>query len=138
TQLAELLGTSQSAIHRIEAGNQNLSLDLVNRIAEALDSPIISVGATGPQHLRVEGGVKLSGSIAVRSSKNAAVALLCASLLNRGRTVFRGIAKIEEVNRIVEVLTSIGVRATWSADGNNLELIRPAELSLDEMDLESA
>jgi len=95
TQLAELLGTSQSAIHRIEAGNQNLSLDLVNRIAEALDSPIISVGATGPQHLRVEGGVKLSGSIAVRSSKNAAVALLCASLLNRGRTVFRGIAKIE-------------------------------------------
>ena len=27
-QLAELLNTSQSAIHRIEAGNQNLSLDL--------------------------------------------------------------------------------------------------------------
>jgi UDP-N-acetylglucosamine 1-carboxyvinyltransferase len=138
TQLAELLGTSQSAIHRIEAGNQNLSLDLVNRIAEALDSPIISVGATGPQHLRVEGGVKLSGSIAVRSSKNAAVALLCASLLNRGRTVFRGIAKIEEVNRILEVLTSIGVRATWSDDGNDLELVRPAELDLDSMDVEAA
>ena len=51
------------------------------------------------------------------------MALLCASLLNRGRTVFRGIAKIEEVNRILEVLTSIGVRATWSANGNDLELI---------------
>src|SRR6478609_9551700 len=117
TQLADVLGTSQSAVHRIEAGNQNLSLEMVNRIAAALDSTLISVGGTGPQHLRVQGGAKLSGSIEVRSSKNAAVALLCASLLNRGRTVIRGIAKIEEVNRILEVLTSLGVRASWAADG---------------------
>ena len=102
---------------------------MVNRIAEALDSPLISVGG-GPQHLRVQGGAKLSGSIEVRSSKNAAVALLCASLLNRGRTLLRGIARIEEVNRILEVLTSIGVQATWSIDGSDLELIRPAELDL--------
>ncbi|HKN44940.1 MAG TPA: helix-turn-helix domain-containing protein, partial [Propionibacteriaceae bacterium] len=138
TQLADVLGTSQSAVHRIEAGNQNLSLEMVSRIAEALDSPLISVGGAGPQHLRVKGGANLTGTIDVRSSKNAAVALLCASLLNHGRTVIRGIAKIEEVNRILEVLTSIGVRAMWSADGNDLELIRPAELSLDEMDLDAA
>ena len=138
TQLAEVLGTSQSAVHRIEAGNQNLSLDMVTRIAEALDSPLISVGASKPQHLRVQGGTKLSGSIAVRSSKNAAVALLCASLLNRGRTVYRDIARIEEVNRILEVLTSIGMRATWSADGKTLELTRPAKLDLDAMDIEAA
>jgi UDP-N-acetylglucosamine 1-carboxyvinyltransferase len=138
TQLANVLGTSQSAVHRIEAGNQNLSLEMVNRIAEALDSPLISVGGSGPLHLRVQGGANLTGMIEVRSSKNAAVGLLCASLLNRGRTVIRGIAKIEEVNRILELLTSIGVRATWSSDGNDLELVRPAELSLDEMDLEAA
>ncbi len=138
TQLAEVLGTSQSAVHRIEAGNQNLSLEMVNRIAAALDSPLISVGASGPIHLRVQGGTTLRGSIAVRSSKNAAVALLCASLLNRGRTVFRGIAKIEEVNRILEVLTSIGVQATWSDDGDDLELVRPDELDLGSMDLEAA
>jgi UDP-N-acetylglucosamine 1-carboxyvinyltransferase len=138
TQLADVLGTSQSAVHRIEAGNQNLSLEMVNRIAEALDSPLISVGGSGPLHLRVQGGANLTGMIDVRSSKNASVGLLCASLLNRGRTVIRGIAKIEEVNRILEVLTSIGVRATWSPDGNDLELVRPAELSLDEMDLEAA
>src|SRR5215218_4378786 len=138
TQLADVLGTSQSAVHRIEAGNQNLSLEMVNRIAEALDSTLISVGGAGPQHLRVQGGAKLTGSIPVRSSKNAAVALLCASLLNRGRTVIRGIAKIEEVNRILEVLTSMGVRATWSPDGNDLELIRPAELNLGTMDLDAA
>jgi len=137
-QLAEVLGTSQSAVHRIEAGNQNLSIEMVSRIAEALESPLISVGATGAQHLRVQGGAKLSGSIQVRSSKNAAVALLCASLLNRGRTVIRGIARIEEVNRILEVLTSIGVRATWLSGGNDLELIRPDTLDLDSMDVVAA
>src|SRR6478609_2823348 len=138
TQLATVLGTSQSAVHRIEAGNQNLSLDMVNRIAAALDAPLISVGPSGPTHLRVRGGAKLNGRIAVRSSKNAAVALLCASLLNRGRTVIRGIAKIEEVNRILEVLTSIGVRATWSEDRSDLELIRPDHLHLESMDIDAA
>lgn len=137
TQLATVLGTSQSAIHRIEAGNQNLSLDMVSRIADALDSPLISVGA-GPMHLRVTGGATLSGSIDVRSSKNAAVALLCASLLNQGKTTIRGIAKIEEVNRILEVLTSIGVEATWSPDRQDLTLVRPAELDLESMDVEAA
>jgi len=137
-QLADVLGTSQSAVHRIEAGNQNLSLEMVTRIAEALDSPIISVGSNGPLHLRVQGGAKLNGSIEVRSSKNAAVALLCASLLNRGRTVIRGIAKIEEVNRILEVLTSIGVKATWSADKADLELVRPEKLDLSSMDVVAA
>lgn len=137
-QLAEQLGTSQSAIHRIESGNQNLSMDMINRIASALNSELISVGATGPLHLRVTGPTKLSGAIDVRSSKNAGVALLCASLLNRGKTVLRGIARIEEVNRILEVLTSIGVEATWSEDRADLTLNRPDELRLDQMDLAAA
>ncbi|GAB3715140.1 UDP-N-acetylglucosamine 1-carboxyvinyltransferase [Mariniluteicoccus flavus] len=137
-QLAELLGTSQSAIHRIEAGNQNLSLDMINRIATALGSELISVGSGGPEHLRIEGPTVLSGNIEVRSSKNAAVALLCASLLNRGKTTLRGIARIEEVNRIVEVLTSIGVEARWSDDKADLELTRPDELRLDDMDVAAA
>lgn len=137
-QLAELLGTSQSAIHRIEAGNQNLSLEMINRIATALGSELISVGGGGPEHLRIEGPTTLSGSIEVRSSKNAAVALLCASLLNRGRTVLRGIARIEEVHRIVEVLTSIGVEAVWSEDKADLTITRPAELRLDDMDVAAA
>jgi UDP-N-acetylglucosamine 1-carboxyvinyltransferase len=138
TQLASRLSSSQSAVHRIEAGNQNLSVDMVSRIAEALDSPIISVGGTGPTHLRVQGGTSLSGSIAVRTSKNAAVALLCASLLNHGRTVIKNIARIEEVNRIIEVLTSIGVQAIWSDDLTELTIVRPEHLDLDAMDVEAA
>ncbi|MFZ0529561.1 MAG: UDP-N-acetylglucosamine 1-carboxyvinyltransferase [Propionicimonas sp.] len=137
-ELADVLGTSQSAVHRIESGGQNLSLEMINRIANALGSPLISAGSGGPTHLRIEGPVTLSGSIAVRSSKNAAVALLCASLINHGRTVLHGIAQIEEVNRILEVLTSVGVRASWSEDKSELELVRPTRLDLRNMDVAAA
>ena len=60
---------------------------------------------------------KLSGSIDVKTSKNAGVALLCASLLNRGRTTLRSVARIEEVNRLLEVLDSLGVRSAADGDG---------------------
>src|SRR5690242_13473364 len=108
-QLAERLGTSQSAINRIEKGQQNLTLETIARISDAVDSEIVSLGA-GPVHLRVTGPTTLSGSIAVKTSKNAGVALLCASLLNRGRTTLRKVARIEEVNRLIEVLGSMGVQ----------------------------
>jgi len=137
-QLAELLGTSQSAVTRIEAGKQNLSLDMLAKIGDALDSEFVSLGHSGPQHLRIVGGEKLSGSIDVKTSKNAAVALLCASLLNRGRTTLRNLARIEEVNRILEVLASIGVKTRWLPDSNDLEITPPPELQLDDIDVDAA
>jgi len=138
SDLAELLGTSQSAIARIEQGKQNLSLEMLARIGASLDSEFVSLGHSGAQHLRIVGGTKLSGAIDVKTSKNAAVALLCASLLNHGRTTFRSLARIEEVNRIVEVLVSIGVKARWLPDSNDLEITPPAHLNLSGMDLEAA
>ena len=116
TQLASVLDTSQSAINRIERGGQNLSLKMVGRIAEALDSTLLTIGPVGPVNLRVIGDQRLSGDIAVKTSKNASVALLCASLLNRGRTTLRDVARIEEVSRILEVLASIGVHWRWIDD----------------------
>ena len=129
-QLAELLSTSQSAINRIEKGHQNLSLEMLARIGAALDSEIVALGA-GPTHLRVPGPTTLSGAIDVKTSKNAGVALLCASLLNRGRTTLRKVARIEEVNRLLEVLNSLGVQTRWLNDDNDLEIIPPKELDLD-------
>jgi UDP-N-acetylglucosamine 1-carboxyvinyltransferase len=138
SDLADLLGTSQGAVTRIEAGRQNLSLDMLAKIGDALDSEFVSVGHSGPQHLRIVGGRQLSGSIDVKTSKNAAVALLCASLLNRGRTTLRNLARIEEVNRILEVLASIGVRTRWLPDSNDLEIIPPTQLRLDAIDVAAA
>jgi UDP-N-acetylglucosamine 1-carboxyvinyltransferase len=137
-QLAEVLRTSQSAVNRMERGHQNLSLEMLSRIGEALDSEIVSLGTPGPMHLRVTGGGPLSGSIDVKSSKNAAVSLLCASLLNRGRTTLRRVARIEEVHRIIEVLESIGVRCRWLNPDNDLEIVRPEHLNLESMDVEAA
>lgn len=132
-QLAELLSTSQSAINRIEKGHQNLSLEMLARIGEALDSEIVALGA-GPTHLRVQGPTTLAGSIDVKTSKNAGVALLCASLLNRGRTTLRKVARIEEVNRLLEVLNSLGVQTRWIGDEGDLEIVPPAELDLSRID----
>ena len=136
--LADSLGTSQSAVARIEQGKQNLSLEMLARIGQSLDSEFVSLGHSGPQHLRIAGGTKLSGAIDVKTSKNAAVALLCASLLNHGRTTLRNLARIEEVNRIIEVLTSIGVKTRWLPESNDLEIAPPAHLNLSAMDLEAA
>jgi len=136
-QLAGRLSTSQSAIVRIESGNQNLTLDTINRVAEALSSPLLTAGS-GELNFVIEGGHPLHGTIATRSSKNAAVALLCASLLNHGRTTLRGIARIEEVNRLEEVLTSIGVDCSWSDDYSKLTLTPPERLDLAAMDVGAA
>src|SRR5690606_14929385 len=64
----------------------------------------------------------------------AAVALLCASLLNKGRTTLRNLARIEEVNRITEVLTSIGFKIRWLPDSSDLEIVPPEKIDLDAMD----
>ena len=132
--LAGALDTSQSAVARIEQGRQNVSLEILARIGAALDTGLVQIGTkVGPTHLRVRGGRQLSGALDVKSSKNAAVALLCASLLNDGVTRLHGMARIEEVNRIVEVLRSLGVTATWTSDAD-LEIRPPRRLRLQSLD----
>ncbi len=137
SQLAASLGTSQSAINRIEHGGQNISLEMIARIGDVLSSEIVAIATPGSINFRVQGGRKLSGSIEVKTSKNAAVALLCAALLNRGVTTLKQIARIEEVNRIIEVLNSLGVKTRWFND-NDLEITPPARLKLENIDVEAA
>ena len=133
---ARKLGTSQSAVNRIEHGRQNLSLETLGRISDVLDKQIISLN-TGAVNLRIEGGHRLHGEITLKTAKNSAVALLCASLLNKGVTHLKNVPRIEEVNRIIEVLTSIGVNVRWSGT-SDLEIRVPAQLELDKMNKDSA
>jgi len=135
-EFATRLGTSQSAVNRIEKGKQNLSLETLGRLSEALNKQIISLGS-GSVNLRIEGGHELHGNIQLKTSKNAAVALLCASLLNYGVTRFKNFPHIEEVNRIIEVLNSIGVQTRW-LNGSDLEVRRPQRLKLENMDKDAA
>ncbi|HEX6258207.1 MAG TPA: UDP-N-acetylglucosamine 1-carboxyvinyltransferase [Candidatus Saccharimonadales bacterium] len=136
-EMAKALKTSQSAINRIESGGQNLSMEMLARISDVLNSEIITLNR-GTINFRVNGGKQLSGSIEVKTSKNAAVGLLCAALLNKGKTTLRRVARIEEVNRIIEVLQSIGVKTRWIGSSNDLEITPPKRLELEKMDIAAA
>lgn len=136
-ELGEKIGTSQSAINRIEKGNQNISVEMLARISEVLSFDILTLNKSGKVNFSVVGGDKLRGEIDVKTSKNAAVGLLCAALLNRGKTTLHRVARIEEVNRIIEVLNSIGVKTRWM-ENNDLEITPPKRLELENMDIEAA
>ena len=92
--LAEAVGSSQSAIHRIEKGGQNVSLEMIKKLSDALGTQILSINDSASQGFRIRGGKELSGEITINTSKNAAVGLLCAARLNHGRSVIHRIARI--------------------------------------------
>lgn len=135
-EFARQLGTSQSAVNRIEHGKQNLSLETLGRISDVLKKPLITING-GAVNLRIEGGHELSGSIATKVSKNAAVCLLFAALLNKGTTRLKRMPRIEEVYRIIEVLVSIGVNVKWLPD-NDLEIKPPETLTMAKMNKQAA
>ncbi|MEK7557905.1 MAG: UDP-N-acetylglucosamine 1-carboxyvinyltransferase [Patescibacteria group bacterium] len=76
----------------------------------------------------INGGKKLSGSIHTNSAKNSAVAILCSLLMIKGKTTLFNVPLIEEVNRIVEILTSIGFKIKF--DNNKLEIINNGKINL--------
>jgi UDP-N-acetylglucosamine 1-carboxyvinyltransferase len=133
--LAKKLKTTQSAIARIESGKQNVSADMLKRIGQALGQNIISL-SPGNINIQINGGQKLSGTIETNSSKNGAVGLLCASLLNRSTTTLHHMPRIEEVHRIIEVLESIGVRVEWH--DSSIKITPPKKIDLKKIDLEAA
>ncbi len=135
-ELGDKIGTTQSVIARIESGEQNLSTETLAKLSEALNHEIVSLSKGGTVNFRIEGGRKLTGTIPVRTSKNGAVGIMCASLLNRGTTVIKNTPKIEEVNRIIEVLESIGVKIAWN--GPDLHITPPEKFAMKDIAYDSA
>lgn len=86
---------------------------------------------------RIVGGKTLGGEVSVNTSKNAAVALLAASLLNKGTTTLKRMPKIEEVQRLIEVLESIGVAVVRDASGD-VYVTPPRKISLENLNRTSA
>ena len=134
-ELAKLLKTTQSAIARIESGKQNVSADMLKKIGRALKKNLVTL-SPGSMNLAIEGGKKLRGTVVTSTSKNGAVGLLCASLMNKGKTTLRHVPRIEEVHRIIEVLQSIGMRVEWH--GSDVTLTPPKVFALKKIDVEAA
>lgn len=135
TELAKRINTTQSAIARIEAGKQNVSADMLKKIGDALHKNLLTL-SPGTMNVCINGGQQLSGSIATNTSKNGAVGLLCASLLNQGTTTLHRVPRIEEVHRIIEVLESIGVQVRWQ--GTSVIIQPPTTFDLAAIDTVAA
>lgn len=88
------------------------------------------------ENFEIIGGKKLKGEVTINSSKNAAVAILMASLINRGTTTLKNVPQIEEINRLLEVLSSIGVR--YRKKGRAIVITSPAKISMDKIDKAAA
>lgn len=79
----------------------------------------------------------MHGEIINQNAKNSAVALLCASPLIHGRIVLKGVPRIEEVFRIIELLKSIGVKIEDDGKGT-LILDSSAPLKMQSIDIRAS
>ncbi len=135
-EFAKMMKTTQSAIARIEHGNQNITIEQLSKMSDVLKRPILSLNSS--IDFQVEGGRKLSGSIATNTSKNGAVNMMVAALINNGTTVLRGIPHIEEVYRYKELLESVGVKIKWVHNDTALEITPGKKLSFSKMNKDVA
>lgn len=85
----------------------------------------------------IEGGRKLKGIIRTNASKNGALGLFCAALLNHGTTTLHGIPRIEEINRLIEIFKSLSVEVTWAGE-NTVVIVPPKKLTLKTLDVAAA
>ncbi len=81
----------------------------------------------------ITGGKKLSGEIKVSGAKNAALKILAASLLSDQEVVINNCPNIEEVNRLLELMQSVGTE--FRREGDTVivktEKVKSADLDAD-------
>src|ERR1035437_7465497 len=135
-QFAKKLGTSQSALVRMEKGDQNMTAETLSKIGSIFGKTFLKLG-NGTDDFKIVGGKTLSGAIQTNTSKNGALGLFCASLLNKQPTVLHGIPHIEEIARIIEIFESIGVKVEW-LEKNSVRITPPKMFEMEKLDAKSA
>ncbi len=131
-EFAKMLETSQSAVARMEKGDQNFTTKELDRIGETLGQRLVSL-APRTDDFEINGGIKLSGTVTTHYSKNGALALMAASLLNKKPTTLFGVPRIEEVFRLIEVFESIDIRVIW-LDDHTLKITPPDVFAIEKID----
>ncbi len=66
------------------------------------------------EKLVIEGGVPLSGTLTPAGNKNGALPILAACLLTGEEVCVSNVPRIRDVDAMIEILQSIGVRVSWS------------------------
>ena len=65
----------------------------------------------------VIGGKKLSGTIHPQGAKNEALQIICAVLLSNERIIIRNVPDIIDVNKLIDLLKSLGVKVKKTSKG---------------------
>ncbi len=133
---AKKLQTSQSAVARMEKGEQNLTAEQIYKISSILGVSLVKT-KDSTDDFKIIGGKKLSGSIETNTSKNGALGLFCASLLNKQSTTLHGIPRIEEISRIIEIFESIGVKIEW-IEKNTVKITPPKKFTLNKINKDAS
>ncbi len=76
--------------------------------------------------IEITGGRPLEGSVRISGAKNAALPLLCSSLLADGRHIFNNVPNLRDVHTTVELLGTMGQKAVY-ADGTMTVDATPVE-----------
>lgn len=70
--------------------------------------------------LRITGGQKLHGNITISGAKNAALPILCASLLTADDIQLHNVPRLRDIDTACKLLAQLGVTA--QVDGENITL----------------
>jgi UDP-N-acetylglucosamine 1-carboxyvinyltransferase len=71
--------------------------------------------------LIIEGGFKLNGEITISGAKNAALPILCASILAETPLELSGVAALKDIATTIKLLDTMGVKVTRNADKVTLD-----------------
>lgn len=66
--------------------------------------------------IRITGQIPLDGEVRIQGSKNAALPVMAAALLNRGTTVLKGCPRISDVFLMEKILRGLGAGTRWQGD----------------------
>ena len=71
--------------------------------------------------LRITGGQKLHGEIIISGAKNAALPILCASLLTAEPVHLNNVPKLRDINTTCKLLNQLGVKTEASETSLTLD-----------------
>lgn len=82
------------------------------------------------EKLVIYGGKPLNGRIRISGAKNAALAILCASIMAGEEVLLENIPDISDVRVMVDIIRFIGAEAAW-VDDSSLRIISPVKIVAD-------
>ncbi len=68
----------------------------------------------------IEGGEKLEGEVKISGSKNAALPIIAATILGKGKSVIRNIPDVKDVHTLLNILKYLGAKVKW--ENNTVEI----------------